>query len=510
MSSHTSPTPAHVEEELSLPLFFTTVILTLAGFYGLFRLAAPAPVWLAQTSAGIWKFAAAFCVMKLFNCFVEFFFHRYVLHKPVVPFLSRFYRQHTLHHNLTRIGRKRTPGGREIPVVENIYPITQPEQTEASFFPWYTLVVFGFIVTPVLAVLQWILPSLPWFFAGYAAIATSLIFYEVFHAIEHLSFEKWAVLIEHPRWGRFWRKVYSFHLRHHAVIDCNEAISGFFTLPVADFLFGTWIFPKSLYTDGGEWEPAEFVSPKPCQLIRWCDQASDEIVRNRRLAAQGQPTQPLLVPVPAPSRSRWESLVHSLTHGIGLAVSIASLVLLVLFAIVRGDAWHVASFTVFGVTLVLLYTAFAIYNRREESDWKVTVRKYAHAAIFLVIAGTATPFLLVAMRGPWGWSLFGVIWGLCTAGVAFQLMFSGRYRVASVVAYLLVGVAAVVSIKPAIAHMSTGALWLGISGVLCYTAGIAFYLWRLPRFEFLPRQLLFQAGSVCHLLAALLFLLPQG
>ena len=160
---------------------------------------------------------------------------------------------------------------------------------------------------------------------------------------------------------------------------------------------------------------------------------------------------------------------------------------------------------------MLLYAAVAIYHRREEVAWKLMVRKYTHAAIFLVIAGTATPFLLVSMRGPWGWSLFGLIWGLCTAGVALQLLFSGRYRTVTVVAYLLVGVVAVVAIKPVIATLPPGALALGLAGVLCYTAGIAFYLWRLPRFDALPRQFFFQAGSVCHLLAVLLFVLPvQG
>lgn len=510
MSAHSgSRKPA--EEELSLPRFFVTVVLSLAGLYGLFWLAAPESVWLAQIGAPAAAFVAAFLVIKLFNCFMEFFFHRYVLHKPVIPFLSRFYRQHTLHHNLTRIARKRTPAGKEIPYVENLYPIVEDHQKEASFFPWFTLAVFGLLVTPLLALLQWLVPSLPWFLAGYAALAASLVLYEVFHAIEHWSFEKWAVLIEHPRWGGFWRKIYSFHLRHHAVIDCNEAISGFFTLPVADFVFRTWIFPKSLYVDGGEWEPSEFTSPRPCRFIRWCDQASDNLVRNRRLAAQGAPVPPVLPPSPARQYTRLERIAHGLTHGLGLAASTASLALLVAFAAVKGDAWHLATFTVFGVTLVLLYTAFALYHRHETAEWKLALRKYAHAAVFLLIAGTATPFLLVSMRGPWGWSLFGVVWGVCTAGVAFLLLFGGRYRVISVVAYLLVGALAVFAVKPVVALLPIGGLWLVIAGALCYTAGIAFYLWRLPRFDALPRLLCFHAGSACHLLAVLLFVLPaQG
>lgn len=508
MSATSGSQGNHVEEELSLPLFFVTVLISLAGLYGLFWLAAPSSVWVANVGAAAWQFAAAFLLIKLFNCFMEFFFHRYVLHKPVVPFLSRFYRQHTLHHNLTRIGRRRTPGGRDIPVVENIYPILEPEQKEASFFPWFTLAVFGLIVTPVLALLQWLIPSLPWFLAGYAALAASLIFYEVFHAIEHWPFEKWAVLIEHPRFGGFWRKVYGFHLRHHAVIDCNEAISGFFTLPVADVVFKTWIFPKSLYTDGGDWEPSEFTSPRPCRFIRWCDEASENIVRNRRLAAQGAPLQPVVLPTPVREYSRLERAAHALTHGAGLAASAVGLALLVAFAATRGDAWHLASFAVFGVSLVLLYTAFAIYHRHETTDWKLALRKYTHAAVFLTIAGTATPFLLVSMRGPWGWSLFGVVWGICTAGVAFQLLFRGRFRTVSAVAYVLIGALAVFAVKPAVALLPPGGLWLVVSGVLCYTAGIAFYLWRLPRFDGVPRMLCFYAGSTCHLLAVLLFVLP--
>jgi hemolysin III len=282
-----SASRVHIEEKFSLPLFLFTIVISLAGLVGLLWLLAPAAVWQAQVGTTLGQFMGAFLVFTLFNCFVEFFFHRYVLHKPVIPPLSRLYRQHTLHHNLTRIARRRTPGGRDVPFVENIYPITTKEQGEASFFPWFTLAGFAAFVTPLLLLLQWLAPSWPWFFAGYAAITASLCLYETFHAIEHWSFETWSPLIEHPRLGWFWRKVYSFHLRHHAVIDCNEAISGFFTLPVADWTFGTFILPKSLYLDGSEWQAAEFTSPQPCAFIRWCDRTSDALVQRRRQRVQG-------------------------------------------------------------------------------------------------------------------------------------------------------------------------------------------------------------------------------
>lgn len=187
-----------------------------------------------------------------------------MLHKPAIPLLSRCYRQHTLHHSLTRIARRRLPGGREVPYVENIYPMTEPEQGEAAFFPWYTLAVFAVLVTPLLA----------------------LILYEVFHAIKHWPLEKWTPLLEHPRFGKIWTHIYSFHLRHHAVIDCSEAISGFFTFALADLVLGTWVSPKTLYADGGDWDAAEFKSPRPRAFIRWCDRVADRLVARRRQRAR--------------------------------------------------------------------------------------------------------------------------------------------------------------------------------------------------------------------------------
>jgi hemolysin III len=284
-----SDTPArhgHVEEKFSLPLFIATVAGCLIAILAALRFLAPASVWDTQWSAPWWAFLGAFLVITLFNAFVEFFFHRYILHKPVVPFLSRFYRQHTLHHSLTRITRRRTASGRELPYVENIYPITQPEQHEASFFPWFTLPVFALVVTPLLALLTWAFPVFPWFVAGYVALAASLTLYEVFHAIEHWAFEKWAPLVENRYFGWIWRHIYSFHLRHHAVIDCNEGISGFFTFPVADLVFRTWINPKTLYVDGGGWEPQDFRSPNPIAPIRWLDRWTDERVKARRARAR--------------------------------------------------------------------------------------------------------------------------------------------------------------------------------------------------------------------------------
>jgi hemolysin III len=278
----------HKHEHFSLPLFAFTVVVTLAGLAGLLWLVAP-DVWRAQFVSPLWLGLVAFAAISLVNAYVEFFFHRYVLHTSAVPFLRRLYRQHTLHHALTRISRKQTASGRGILYIENKFPIIEPEQGEASFFPWYSLAVFAAVLTPLLALLQWLVPAAPWFLSGFAALAVSLTLYEVLHAINHWPMDKWEPLIEHPRWGWFWRPVYAFHLRHHAVIDCNESISGFFGLPVADWTFGTCVIPKTVYADGTEWLPTEFRSPRPIGLIRWLDTHAHGAVQRRRATSAASP-----------------------------------------------------------------------------------------------------------------------------------------------------------------------------------------------------------------------------
>jgi len=494
-----------VEEHFSLPLFLFTLVVSLAGLAVLVKLASPDAVWTAQWSAGIGAFAVAFLSIHLLTCFMEWFFHRYILHKPVVPLLSRFYKQHTLHHNLTRIGRRRTPGGREVPFVENIYPVTEPEQGEASFFPWYTLAVFAAAFTPLLALLQWLVPSCPWFFAGYLALAGALALYEIFHAIEHWSFDRWAPLIEHRWFGWFWRKVYSFHLRHHAVIDCNEAISGFFTLPVADWVFGTFKLPKTLYVDGAEWQPSEFESPRPRALVRWWDRQSDALIKRRRARA-GETVAPALK-----SYTRGEQIAHYFTQGTGLVAGAVAVALLIIVAAVRGNGWQLASCVIFGTTVLSLYLAFINFRRDRVGEWSRVFHKYNHAAAFLLIAGTSTPFLLVNLRGPWGWSLLAVVWICCIGGALGQLLWNGRWRVVSHSAYILLGVAWLISLKPFIAAVPLGALWLVLGGIACYLCGTIFHMWEQVRYHQVVRHAFALGGTACHLLAIFFFVLPvQG
>ena len=274
-----------VARGFSGPIFAITVVLSLTALLCAFYLAAPKWLWVAQVSASWKKFALAFLVLSLVNCFVEYFFHRYVLHKEALPFLGGFYQaHHCIHHPLTRISKEKVKdgSGREILVLINEYPITRPEQKEASIFPWYSLITFGILATPLFVLFQWILPSFPWLFAGYGALAFSLTLYEVAHFVEHLSLGWWLPLIDHPRWGWFWTKVYGFHLYHHAVIDCNEAISGFFLLPLGDIVFWTFKTPKTLFVTGEVWDQSKFEKSTPIWLIQWLDNWTDQLQKSRR------------------------------------------------------------------------------------------------------------------------------------------------------------------------------------------------------------------------------------
>jgi len=279
------------EPKFSAGLFLFTIGATLAGLLGLVALLTPA-VWKAQLAAGWPALLGVFLAVHVAAGVVEFFFHRYVLHSPLLPFLSYFYRQHTLHHALTRVGFQKTKHGHAVRplLVDNVafnrYPIVEEHQFEASYFPWYSLTVFAGLATLILAPLQLLFPTLPFFLAGYPAIAWSLCLYELIHAVEHWPQATWDRLIEHPTFGRFWRKAYAFHLRHHADIRCNEAISGIFGLPIVDLVLGTYIDPETLYRHGQSVEPKEFVSPRPrFAIIRWLDRMADHAVKKRRQRA---------------------------------------------------------------------------------------------------------------------------------------------------------------------------------------------------------------------------------
>lgn len=253
----------------SIARFTALVALQLTLLLIAFRLLLP-KLWARNVAAGAWTFAAVFLGMHLFLSFFEWMFHRYVLHGVTMWWLQRFARGHRHHHSLTPIRlRPVTPGSGRI--VLNEYPITREEQYPDSDFPVYALVSFWGLFTPLLAILQFLWPRLPILLAGYSAIAWSMTLYEILHAIDHWPYEWWQRAIEHPRFGVLWRRLYGFHLMHHANIGCNEAISGFFGLPVPDWCFGTYHQPKDLLLEGRLATAQDFAIRRPLGFIRAID-----------------------------------------------------------------------------------------------------------------------------------------------------------------------------------------------------------------------------------------------
>ena len=173
-----------------------------------------------------------------------------------------------------------------------------------------------------------------------------------------------------------------------------------------------------------------------------------------------------------------EEIAHAITHGIGAWLSTIGLTLLVVLSSQKGDVWRIVSFSIYGCTLVFLYLASTLYHSFPQPKLKHVLRVIDHCSIYLLIAGTYTPFTLVTLRGPWGWTLFGVIWVLALLGVIFKLFYIHRFKVLSVMVYIMMGWLVLISGKVIFTEVPKGALiWLFIGGGF-YTLGVVFYAWK--------------------------------
>jgi hemolysin III len=196
-----------------------------------------------------------------------------------------------------------------------------------------------------------------------------------------------------------------------------------------------------------------------------------------------------------------EELANALTHGLGVVASVAGCAILVTLGALRGTAWHVVSSAIFGATLILLYTASTLYHCAQRERVKARLRVFDHCSIYLLIAGSYTPFTLVGLRGGWGWSLFGVIWGLAVAGVVFKLFFTGRFVRLSTAIYLGMGWIVLIAVVPMVQRLSVPTLaWL-VAGGVAYTVGTVFYLSRRLPFAHAVWHVFVLGGSVCHAVA---------
>ena len=213
---------------------------------------------------------------------------------------------------------------------------------------------------------------------------------------------------------------------------------------------------------------------------------------------------------PAPSTySAGEELASSLVHGLGIVLSIAGLAVLSAYAAPSGDARHYASVGVYGTTLILLYTASTLYHGIAHERAKPVLRVLDHAAIFLLIAGTYTPFTLITLHGAWGWSLFALVWTLALAGIAMIVRGAER-RGLLVALYVALGWVGLVAIGPLVERLPAGGLWLLFGGGVCYTLGVPFYLWKRLPFNHALWHVFVLAGSILQFFAVLFYVLPPA
>jgi hemolysin III len=205
--------------------------------------------------------------------------------------------------------------------------------------------------------------------------------------------------------------------------------------------------------------------------------------------------------------SKGEEIANSITHGIGILLSIAALVLLIVFSALHGTAWHIVSFTIFGSTMIIMYTSSTLlHSFPEGSRMKDLFEIFDHSSIYFFIAGTYTPYMFVAVKGWVGWTIFGIVWGMAIGGTVFKSFFVKKYLFTSTALYVLMGWLIVFAWKPLSENMSpTGFLFLVIGGLL-YTLGSVFYMWRGFKFHHALWHLFVIAGSIMHFFSVLTLL----
>lgn len=196
-----------------------------------------------------------------------------------------------------------------------------------------------------------------------------------------------------------------------------------------------------------------------------------------------------------------EDIANSITHGIGTAMAAAGLTILVILAALKNSSWHILSFSIYGATLVLLYLASTLYHAIQHPEAKRILQRVDHAAIYLLIAGTYTPFLLISLRNTWGWTMLIMIWGLAVLGIAYKMLFLEYFERLSALGYVFMGWLSLIAGRQLITNLPQDILfWIAAGGVL-YTAGITFLLLRKIPFRHTIWHLFVLGGSLCHYFA---------
>jgi hemolysin III len=203
-----------------------------------------------------------------------------------------------------------------------------------------------------------------------------------------------------------------------------------------------------------------------------------------------------------------EEIANSITHGIGIVLAVAGLGVLTAFAGKLGNAWHVVGCSIYAATMILLFTASTLYHAIPMPRAKSVLQVLDHSAIYLLIAGTYTPFTLVNLRGPWGWTLFGVVWGMALIGILLEVLPGRRRTGISLALYVIMGWCMIAAGRTLLATVAPGGLILLILGGITYTAGIGFYAWhRLPYHHAIWHGFVL-VGAMLHFLAILFYVIP--
>jgi len=212
-----------------------------------------------------------------------------------------------------------------------------------------------------------------------------------------------------------------------------------------------------------------------------------------------------VAPVQERAQSRGEEIANSVSHGVALLASMTAAPVLVLSAVHRGDVGRIAGASVFAVAMVLLYLASTLYHALPGNRAKRVFQVLDHAAIFLMIAGTYTPFTLGVLRGAWGWTLFGLVWGLALAGIVVTAAGGVRYPKLTTSLYLAMGWLILIAVKPLWLRMPLEGLFWLLAGGIAYTVGVVFYAAKRVRYCHFVWHLFVVAGTVCHFIAVLRF-----
>ena len=200
-----------------------------------------------------------------------------------------------------------------------------------------------------------------------------------------------------------------------------------------------------------------------------------------------------------------EEVWHAVTHGIGFVLSIVALALLVSFATLSGSALHITAAAIYGASLIVMYGSSTLYHALTHIKAKQLFQKFDHSSIYFLIAGTYTPILLITIGGSWGWTLFGIEWGIAIVGIALKFIFPGRFEVASLVAYVVMGWLIVFVFDLFKANIEPLGFWLIVSGGIAYTSGIVFYIKdKIPYFHAVW-HLFVMVGSILQFFAILFY-----